>query len=414
MLITQVTLTEPSLSPSQHAILSDTQADLVLLFASPVLLRNTTFIAQLHTLIQQAPRTPPLIGCSTAGEIAGTTVYEKSAVITLIRFEQDTQVHIASTALPKMRDSYQAGQTLGSSLQSHTTSPSLPLSAIWIMAPGLDINGSALINGLADVIGYEVPISGGLAGDDGAFLKTETLSDHGLDSRTVVAVGFYGSRLCFSRGSAGGWRSFGPRRQVTRSQDNVLYELDGQPALEIYRRYLGDYAKDLPASGLLFPFEMLDANDGTLGTVRTILAIDAAQGSLILAGNIEEGCYLKLMHAMSDHLIEGAERSVQRALQPLSNMSWLSSQPVSPHSQSIDERPATGHALALLVSCVGRKLVMGDQVEEEIEVIADQLPQHVCIAGFYSYGEIGPLANGQQCKLHNQTMTLSILTEWPL
>ncbi|MDP1153786.1 FIST C-terminal domain-containing protein, partial [Klebsiella pneumoniae] len=82
----------------------------------------------------------------------------------------------------------------------------------------------------------------------------------------------------------------------TRSSHNVLYELDGEPALDIYKRYLGDHARELPGSGLLFPFAMLGDDDSESGLVRTILGVDEAQGSVTLAGDIDPQGYLRLMH----------------------------------------------------------------------------------------------------------------------
>jgi hypothetical protein len=183
---------------------------------------------------------------------------------------------------------------------------------------------------------------------------------------------------------------FGPARKATRCASNVLYELDGEPALDVYKRYLGEHAKDLPASGLLFPFLMLGRDQSDLGIIRTILAVDDATGSLTLAGNIEPEGYLRLMHAGTDALVEGAEVAASAARH---------------------ESQTGGQSLALLVSCVGRKLVMGGRVEEEVEAVADVLGKASVLTGFYSYGEISPLSGEVACKLHNQTMTITQLSE---
>jgi hypothetical protein len=206
----------------------------------------------------------------------------------------------------------------------------------------------------------------------------------------VVAVGLYGEALGLGYGSFGGWEPFGPTRKITRAEGNILYELDGEPALNIYKRYLGEYAKDLPASGLLFPFEMLDKDHDAVGLIRTILAVNEAEGSLVLAGALVEDGYLRLMHASNDALVNGAENAASAALDALGG----------------DKA-----SLALLVSCVGRKLVMGDQIDDEIDTVAELLGDQAVLAGFYSYGEISPLRGSTDCKLHNQTMTVTVLTE---
>jgi hypothetical protein len=206
----------------------------------------------------------------------------------------------------------------------------------------------------------------------------------------MLAIGLYGDALNLAHGSFGGWQSFGPARRATKVAGNVLYELDGEPALEIYRRYLGEYAKDLPASGLLFPFAILSDDRQESGLIRTLLGIDESNGSLTLAGDIPDGGYLKLMHASTEALVDGAEAAAEAARRMLT-----------------DDSPG----LALLVSCIGRKLVMGDRVDEEVEVVGAVFGQGCVLSGFYSNGEISPFIESTDCKLHNQTMTITYLSE---
>ncbi len=324
-----------------------------------------------------------LLGCSTAGEISSHGVDDHSTVLTAIHFAH-TRVQPAATPLHDMADSGAAGARLARQLAADD------LQMVLVLGQGVAINGSALLQGISSVLGTRLPVVGGLAGDNAAFSRTFTLNEHGSSDRQLVAVGLYGKQLRLGHGSYGGWSTFGPARQVTRCQENVLYELDGAPALEVYKRYLGEYAADLPGSGLLFPFSMLGEQQQDAGVIRTILGVDEASGSLTLAGEVQTGCYLKLMHASTDNLVHGAEQAASAA--------------------SLAQ-PVDGDSLALLVSCVGRKLVMGDRVDEEIEAVADELGSHTVLAGFYSNGEISPFAPGQPCRLHNQTMTITTLAE---
>jgi hypothetical protein len=283
-----------------------------------------------------------------------------------------------------MDDSFAAGERLGRQIAA------VNLKSVLIFGPGVQINGSALVNGMSSIIGTEIPITGGLAGDGGAFRQTFTLGSEGITDNAVVAVGLCGDRLRFGHGSFGGWEAFGPARKVTRCSGNILYELDGEPALAVYKRYLGDHARDLPASGLLFPFAMLGEDHNALGLIRTILAVDEATGSLTLAGEINADGYLKLMHASTDKLVNGAEAAAEAAV-------------------AMQDIP--GDTLAILVSCVGRKLVMGNRVDEEVEAVGDVFGSKAVLTGFYSYGEISPFTPGASCKLHNQTMTVTLLGE---
>jgi len=330
-------------------------ADLTLVYASPLFFENDD---TREILLSQ---TSPIVGCSSAGEIYQDKVYDYSAVVTVIRFDQDSSCRINATYIDTMSESFESGKRVVSKLASDQ------LKAVFCLAPGLDINGSALIKGMSSVLSPQVGISGGLAGDNAAFKQTYVFCNGKISQRMCVAVGFYGRSLSLYYGAFGGWRSFGPARQVTRSEDNIVYELDGISALDLYKKYLGDYAKDLPASGLLFPFEVLTENLQASGLIRTILGVDTLNDALILAGDVEQGTFLRLMHASTDDLVDGAEIAAQEVVSQLTK----SSQHDDPQS------------IALLTSCIGRKLVMGERVDEETEAVSAFLPPNTQMCGFF-------------------------------
>ncbi len=360
---------------------SPADANLALIFGSVALLGEPDLFQRTKSRCPEAI----LLGCSTAGEITGRGIADDTVVLTLAQFDK-IRLTVATTELAGMDDSLPAGRRLGARLKSSTPR------ALLVFGQGVAINGSALIAGLHDALGDGVTITGGLAGDGVRFQQTLVMTPHGPSNTAIVALGLSGQALRFNHGTFGGWEPFGTLRKVTKAIGNVLYELDGKPAYDIYKTYLGDYAKDLPSSGLLFPFEMLDPRRSSTGVIRTILGIDESEGSLTLAGDIDPNGYLQLMHASADRLISGAEAAAAAAREMASH-------------------PATG--IGLLVSCVGRKLVMGDRVDEEIEAVGDVLGQGTVLTGFYSYGELSPFAPGASCRLHNQTMTVTWIAEAP-
>jgi hypothetical protein len=380
MKTTQIHLKNVSTLEAELGGLQGLAPDLILVFGALSFFESPQLAETLNRL---APRSA-IIGCSTAGEIAVDRVYDQSCIVTAVNFEH-TQAKAVTTPIANMQDSFAAGARLGAAVTPDN------LSGVLLLGTGVAINGSALVSGLESILPKGITISGGLAADAGAFKQTWTLGPAGSSDHHVVAVGLYGNSIKLSYGSFAGWEPFGPARKVTRCDGNVLYELDDSRALDVYKRYLGNYAKDLPGSGLLFPFAMLDSAHEKHGIFRTILAVDEAEGSLTLAGDIDPNGYLELMHSSTDKLINGAETAAKTAQKN--------------HSQVPD------NSLAILVSCIGRKLVMGDRIDEEVEAVANTLGKNTTIAGYYSNGEIAGTEFHQDCRLHNQTMTITWMSE---
>jgi len=323
-----------------------------------------------------------IIGCSTSGEINGANLQDDSISVAVLRFAK-TRLSLVSAPVRSPEDSRRAGSLIADQL----VGPGLR--AVFVLSDGLKVNGSELVRGLTSILPADVVITGGLAGDGPRFERTWVIHNGAPVDGFVTAVGFYGDHVRIGHGSKGGWDVFGPERLVTRSKGNVLYELDKQPALLLYKNYLGDKAKDLPASGLLFPLSLRkDRLDGNR-TVRTILAVDEKNQSITFAGDIPEGQLAQLMRANFDRLIDGASES---ALMTQSK------------GDSIDA------CLSIAISCVGRRLLLGERTEEELERVMEVLPDGCNQIGFYSYGEISPFSTGG-CDLHNQTMTLTTLAE---
>lgn len=386
MHILQRVVNAETVTAADLAFLATAQPQLVLVFASLEAMMALD-VASLHAGVPGAQ----WVGCSTAGEISSQGVADHTMVLTALHFDRP-DFQVASVPLDGMADSLAAGERLGRSL-AHPE-----LQHVLVLGQGAHINGSALVEGMTRTLGSHVVLTGGLAGDGGRFTGTRVLGPAGVSDTALVAIGFRGPHWRITHGSFGGWQRFGPIRNVTHAEGNVLYALDGEPALDIYKRYLGDYAAQLPASGLLFPWSVLGADVNDPGITRTILGVDEAAGSLILAGDVPQGGHLQLMHASVDVLVDAAERAARAASQP-------------PHPSDLPSRQTVGDTLAVLVSCIGRKLVMGPRVDEEVEAVARVAGPRTTLAGFYSNGEISPHVQGTECRLHNQTMTITLVSE---
>jgi hypothetical protein len=382
MLVEQITWSEKDgwQRPAEHA-----GAQLVLVFGERAALTNEKFAFSLAAQWPKAER----IGCSTAGQIQGTEVFDEGVIATAITFDRTlvklvtTQVTAAGSAAAGAAIAEQLGLT-----QTAADGTRAELAHVLVISEGLDINGESLVRGLGEKLPRTVSVTGGLSADGEHFRETLVFTGNRAQKNTVAAVGLYGRHLKIGYGSLGGWDPFGPERQITRSEGNVLYELDGQSALALYKRYLGEHAADLPASGLLFPLS-LRTRQVSAPVVRTILSVNEADQSLTFAGDVPTGGYVRLMKANFDRLIDGAVGAGRVSAEALGT-------PVD---------------LALLISCVGRRMVLRQRVEEEVEGVRDIVGPQAAITGFYSYGEISPFTPKARCELHNQTMTVTTLSE---
>ncbi len=354
------------------------QAQLVFVFGS-------TQALQMKEAVQEVRKAYPaahLLGCSTSGEIFESEVLDDSLVCTAVQFE-GTTVRGTRVTLDDGSDSYDAGVQLAQQLEKSG------LSHVFVLSDGLRVNGSELVAGLTAHLPSHVAVTGGLAGDGARFQKTLVLWDDEPQQGVIAALGLYGERLKIGYGSLGGWDSFGAERLITRSKGNVLYELDGKSALQLYKNYLGDHAQGLPATALLFPLS-LRVRENSEPVVRTILSVNEDEQSMTFAGDLPEGAYARFMKANFDRLIDGATDAAKTSYEAIGS---------------------TSPDLAILISCVGRKLVLKQRIEEEVESVRDVLGERTAVTGFYSYGEISPFTPGAKCELHNQTMTITTFSE---
>ncbi|HWB62555.1 MAG TPA: FIST N-terminal domain-containing protein, partial [Chitinophagales bacterium] len=354
------------------------QANLVFAFGERTFIENGNFYPLFNSNFPNAN----IVFCSTSGEIMGNSVNDDTLAVTAVNFEK-TLIQTALVNISGFTNSKAAGKNLVEML------PAEGLRHIFVLSDGGLVNGSDLVEGMSAAAPAGVGISGGLAGDGARFEKTLVGLNNDIKSGNIVAIGLYGNSLIVGCGSNGGWDSFGPYRQITRSKANVLYELEGKSALELYKQYLGNLASGLPGTALLFPLS-LRLEDGGEEVVRTILSVNEADQSMTFAGNMPEGAHARLMKANFDRLIDAAAGAAEGSYVPF-----------NAHSPQ----------LAILVSCVGRKLVLNQRVDEEVESVRHKLGAETAITGFYSYGEISPFSKSAKCQLHNQTMTITAFSE---
>lgn len=361
----------------QSQPLSEDAARLVLCFASRSALETSPIYSQLHTRFPHAE----IVICSTAGEIYHTEVLDDGLSLVALDFDT-TEVVTRSVHISSYSNSYEAGTALIQAFAMEN------LSHVLVFSDGSHVNGSELVRGMNAINSQSVLVTGGLAGDGDRFESTFVGLNGHPEQGLIVGVGFYGDKLQVGHGSQGGWETFGLERMVTRSDGNVLFEMDDKNALELYKRYLGTEAESLPGAALLFPLAV-KLPGITAPIVRTILSIDSDKGSMTFAGDIPEGASVRFMRANFDKLTIAASGAATQSFQQGS------------------QQPG----FALLISCIGRKMILKSRTEEEVEAVDEIFGHHTLLSGFYSYGELSPLQDGMSCQLHNQTMTITTFHE---
>ena len=348
-------------------------ADLVLVFADDPFFQTENCYTELRGKFPKAH----IVGCSSSGSVMGVEISDGDVVATVVKLEH-SRIRLAVVDVEPGKGAKEMGERLMAELAG------AELRHVFVLSEGLLANGSDLAQGLNKA---GVPVTGGLAGDGTRFGKTWVMADTTAKNGRIAALGFYGA-VTIKSGCFAGWEEFGAERVVTKSAGNVVYEIDNEPALQLYKKYLGEQAKELPASGLRFPLS-IQATKNDKALIRTLLAVDETANSLTFAGDVPQGYLCKLMRTNLDNLIENAGLAAEAA------------------------QPAVKGAagLCLVVSCVGRRLVMGQLTEEELEIVQEKLGDATAITGFYSYGELAPFTDVLLCQLHNQTMTLTTIYE---
>lgn len=354
----------------------DQDADIVFAFGDTDTIKQ---LAIFEMLKQNFPNSH-IVGASSSGNIMANELQQETLVVTAIKFDSSKAI-LHSIDIDKSKSTAETAREL---VEMFDTTG---LKHLFLLSDGLTVNGSELVHGANSALSG-ISITGGLAGDGARFENTFVVADAPARESIIAAIGFYGDKLSISSGCFGGWSEFGVERTITKSKANVLYEIDNEPALDFYKRYLGTYAAELPSSGLRFPLSIKkDKNDPEV--IRTLLAIDEDAKSITFAGDVPEGFRAKLMKPDIDKLIDGAATAAKEIV-------------------IANNKPALG----LVVSCVGRKIVLGGLIDEELQSVADTLGANVNLIGFYSYGEIAPFVKDKlKCELHNQTMTLTAIYE---
>lgn len=414
----------------------DSAATLLLVFAAPGMYDDDAPINELRAVFPHSH----IAGCSTAGEIINTKILDDSLTVAIVQFAA-TRLQVCDAPVSHPHLSLCAGQTIAEELYRPD------LRAILVFADGTGVNGAELVRGFGQIIPSGIPIMGGLAGDGARYQRTWVLVDGKPQTHAVTAVGLYGDRLQVGHAAQSGLSAIGGDYSVTSAQGNVVYALDGKPALTVYQEALGELAEALPGTALLFPAAMRSGLSEAQSVVRTVADIDEQTKSLIFAADVPVGARLRWMQAEASQMVSGAsdaarvafKRTLSRSVAG-NGMGWrigvptptlkpqprptdlLNAELIAKHraagvalldpfegESASDDKAASKDTLCLAFSGIARRLLLGAQCDDELFAVMDMLPANTHMVGFYGYGEIAPA--GRAVELHQQTMAITTMRE---
>jgi hypothetical protein len=328
----------------------------------------------------------PVVGASSCGEFIRDSRLEASnpyqevissegLVMVLLQLPEDS-VKTYQISRDSVESDLHLGQSIGDWALSAFADPQLI-----VLASGLSLNGDDFVRGMMQHK-PDMPVFGGLAGDDSQFEQTWVFSNGGAINSGVVAVAFDSNLIEVVGNAVSGWKGIGAMKTVTHSEGNRVYTIDRQPALDTYIHYLNIAEDELPQIGVDYPILLKQGNESIL---RAVLMVDSQSRSLVFAGNVPQGSQIQFASCPGNEVLDASKLALDELHQQ--------------HTQA---------DVVIAFSCMARHLALGPDIQAEIDHAFElwQAP----VIGFFTYGEIGSTASRQTC-LFNETLSLMLLRE---
>ncbi len=316
---------------------------------------------------------------STSGHFISSKIHDNEPVVSALELETSS-FEVKNYTNADYETNLAMGNAIGNDVRNS-------VKGVCIISDGGMVNGTRLIHGINSKINCEVPIFGGMAGDSTRFKKTLVGLNSDPKSGEVVAITFYGDSLEIKSNCDSGWNSLGLEFKITSSVENKLFELNHKNAYDVLYEFLApDNQEDFAKTTLYYPFLLVE--DGIGNVIRTPILVDHENKSLTYAGDMPEGAIVKLMKSGTMQLLD-------------------STVDVAKYCVSENQKPS----FIFATSCVGRRVVLDDMANEEFTELQSVFGTESHYFGFYSYGEFSRTGVEENCKLHNQTLAVAVITE---
>lgn len=364
------------------------KADLAIVFASSKYDQE-----KMLSGVRSVSKNALLVGSSTAGEITTDGPANKPSVAVMLMNAPEIKFY-AAVGENIAADARAAGKKAAEEVKKLAGAE---LKAFMMLPDVLVGNGADIVRGVLDSLGEHFPVVGGASGDDFKFVKTYQYLNDKVYSGAVVGLGLVGN-FKIGIGVKHGWLPVGTPMKVTKSQGAVLHELNGAPAINIYRDYFGEEeAKQLQQETLAklaitYPLGMTVAGSDEM-LIRDPITVDE-KGSITCAAEIPEGSEIQLMIGSREEAVKVAKIAAEKAVEQLDGA----------HPKAV-----------IIFNCIARSKLFGEHSGEEISAIQEAVGRETPLIGFYTYGEQAPLGgevrNINKCNpaFHNETVVIAAL-----
>lgn len=365
--------------------------DLAIVFSSI----DLSYPKLLKTISLYLEERVPIIGCSGAAIISNQGIFKHALTVMLLRLPKGVYFNTAFVKDIRTKMDLSAGGELGKRLLYGFKGARRVLSVIF--SDGLTEEGPNLIYGLQEKLGKSFPLVGASASDNMRFLKSYVYFNQEMLSDSAVGI-LWGGKLNFGLGIKHGWKPLGRPRTVTRSEGNIVYEIDNSPAIKIYEEYLArnisELQKELKRISILYPIGIyLPGEEEYL--LRNILSVEK-DGSLRFQGNVIQGSLVRLMIGTKESCLTATKAAVDEAKKGLT-------------SPIIDFKKESMNNFVLVFDSVSRYILLRRDANKELEIIKETMGEKTPIIGLYTYGEQAPLravSYQGQTYFHNQTIAI--------
>jgi hypothetical protein len=314
-----------------------------------------------------------VFGAGSAGEMLNDEVREGSIAVLLL--EVSREAYRSHMFDGKDKTFNELGKSIAEWGKTAFEEP-----AFMVAVAGFLADGDQIINGIIQTMGRQVPLFGGLAGNEHLSEESLVFNSSHVISDGACALVFNQAVIDLQGVAVSGWKGIGTTKTITKSRENIVFEIDNEPVLDIYKKYLG--LDDDPL--VLVEYPLLVMRDDESYVIRGAGAINE-DGSMAYTGTIQEGAKVRFSMPPGLEIVDYSIEQISKVI-----------------------KQDAGPDAVVLFSCKARHLALGPLIEDELSAIRELW--NAPTVGSFTCGEIGPHPNGQ-CDFHGTALVPVLIRE---